>query len=141
MKRSAPLRSKARLRARKPLRRKTWMRREAPRRVARRAHLGAHGAFVRTQPCCSCARPGPNEAAHMTLGRNEKGMGMKVADEQRVALCRVCHKAWDQHAGKFANWSDESRYSLGAIWVATTLARWEARQIEDLLAADEARVA
>lgn len=129
---------------------RTPMVRKLPRRLERRAHLNAHGDFVRTQPCCSCGRvateDAPNAAAHITLSRNQKGMAMKVPDEQRVALCdsdveagtQGCHPQWDQHRGKFDGWTDEQRYEIGMCWVATTLARWEAHQLSALLPKDEA---
>lgn len=140
MKRGKPLERRTRLERNKPLERKTPMRRRAPRRLERRAHLDAHGDFVREQVCCSCGRsalprpPGHEgtwrtgiEAAHITLSRNQKGMAMKVPDEQRVSLCggrNGCHKQWDQRRGKFRGWTDDQRYELGAVWVRTTWLRW-----------------
>lgn len=126
------------------------MKRKPARRLARRAHLNAHGDFVRLQPCCSCGRVATkdalNAAAHITLSRNEKGMGLKVRDEQRVALCPSdpdagtdgCHEQFDRRRGKFDGWTDEQRYALGSIWVHTTLARWEAAKLTAELGAMEA---
>lgn len=93
------------------------MKRRRARRLDQRAHLDAEGAAIRAMPCVCCGRPGPCDAAHITLSRDQKGVGMKVSDRQRVPLRRACHRAWDQHAGKFRGLSDDRRYELGSRWV------------------------
>lgn len=120
----------------KPMER-TRMKRTVARRVAARAAWDPLGRWLRVQPCACCGRlprlPRTREerqrkkwrtgieAAHMTLSRNEKGMGMKVNDGQRVSLCggpRGCHRQWDGHRGRFAGWGDAERYEQAGAWLA-----------------------
>lgn len=69
--------------------------------LRRRAHMRdeehPYFPFVRALPCISCAKPGPSDPAHMTLGANEKGTSLKVPDGQIVPLCRACHGYFDGH--------------------------------------------
>ncbi len=46
-----------------------------------------HLAYVRTQPCCSCKRPGPSDPHHF----GEHPVGEKGSDHMVVALCREEH--------------------------------------------------
>lgn len=121
----APLKRKARLERGKPLRAKRWgIRAKTPKRVARRAELSPRTQYVKAQPCINCGRRGPCDPAHITLSRDEKGMGMKVDDRQIVPLCRRCHRQWDTHSGQFDRWNDVRRYSLGRAWVVNISERW-----------------
>lgn len=82
---------------RSPLRRRTWMRKRAPRRLQRRAADRPYLAFVRQLPCVWCGRRGPSDAAHMPVGA--RGMGFKAPDRNVVPLCRPCHRKFDGHDG------------------------------------------
>ena len=78
-------------------------------------------AFVRKLPCVSCTRwTGPVDASHMTLGPNEKGIGMKVSDYQVVPHCRTCHGEWEERRGRFLWMSKEERWLQAAAWVTET---------------------
>lgn len=46
--------------------------------------------WLRTQPCCSCNHPPPNDAAHVRLG-GRGGMAMKPLWSS-VPLCFTCHR-------------------------------------------------
>ncbi len=118
MARRAPLKRYSALAPGKPMARKP-LKRKSARRLARRAALSPLLAFVRRQDCLCCGRKGPSDPAHMTLSRGEKGVGMKTPDTQAVPLCRAHHRAWDQHTGRFAGWSDDERYALASTWVDT----------------------
>jgi hypothetical protein len=55
-----------------------------------------HLAFVRTQPCCICKKPGPSEAAHIRMNcdaRNKQtGAGEKPHDMWTTPLCAYHHR-------------------------------------------------
>lgn len=101
---------------RTPMARSSMKRRPARRIEAREADR-PFLEFVRTLPCCSCNAPAPSEASHVTLGPNEKGMGMKVPDDQAVPHCRSCHRDWEQRRGRFAGWERDRRWAKAAEWV------------------------
>lgn len=96
------------------------MKRSKPRRLVTRAAVAPYVAFVRKLPCISCGARGPSEASHVATSADQKGTGMKVPDEQVVAHCRTCHRAWDGRSGKFAGFTREQRFELAAVWVRTT---------------------
>jgi hypothetical protein len=85
-------------------------------------------AWVRTLSCIKCAKPGPSDPAHMTLGPNEKGSSLKVDDLQVVPLCRSCHSYWDGVTDGPANpfrepdgsRPKEVRWEQARRWVAAT---------------------
>lgn len=71
----------------------------------------AYLSFVRRQPCISCGKPGPSQAAHVRSGYPEAGwrptgMAEKPDDTRTLPLCRDCHldgpKA--QHKGNERRW-------------------------------------
>lgn len=117
MKTGGFLQRKTPLRARAPMKR-SWMRRKPPRRIAKRLADRPYVRFVKALPCCVCGRPGPSDASHVTLSANQKGIGMKVPDDQVVPKCREHHRDWEQRRGRFAKWSREERWSQAAAWVA-----------------------
>lgn len=47
----------------------------------------AYLAFVRDNPCCACAAPGPSDPHHY----GPRGVGQKTDDYRTVPLCRRCH--------------------------------------------------
>lgn len=94
------------------------MKRRPPRRLSRRAGDTPYRRFVNSLPCCSCGRPSPSEASHVTLSADQKGVGMKVSDAQVVPHCRACHRAWEQRRGRFEGWSRQERWDQAARWVA-----------------------
>jgi hypothetical protein len=100
------------------------MKRALPKRIKRRSALSPYLAMVRSRDCVHCHRSGPSDAAHMTLGANEKGIGMKTPDHQAVPMCRSCHRAWDGHAGgpsnPFRGFTKDERYAVAAEWVRLT---------------------
>jgi hypothetical protein len=113
VKRGAPMLRKT------PLRAKRWgLRPRSPRRLTRRAADAPYLRFVRLLACCSCGRPAPSEASHVTLSANQKGTGMKVSDAQCVPHCRRCHREFEERRGRFAGWSRQERWSQAAAWVA-----------------------
>lgn len=66
-------------------------------------------AYVRQQPCCSCATPGPSDPHHWAPTGRGGGMGLKCDDLRTVPLCRVCHDSWHQHGCLPGRSVDESR--------------------------------
>lgn len=58
--------------------------------------------FVRTLPCTTCGKAGPNHAAHIRMSSAEHGVinpgvGAKPSDRYAVPLCPKCH-LYTQHA-------------------------------------------
>lgn len=107
------------LRRVKPMRR-TWMRKRAPKRLARRAADAPRLNYIRAMSCIACGRHGPCEASHVTTGPNVKGTGMKVSDRSVVPHCggpRGCHAQWEQRRGRFAGWTREERWEQARAWV------------------------
>lgn len=67
----------------------------------------AYLAYVRTLPCTICARPGPNDPAHLRsaarqYGKRSTGMAEKPDDKWVLPLCRTHHE--DQHRNNELNW-------------------------------------
>ena len=97
------------------------MKRKSPRRLTRRAADAPFVKFVRSLACMWCQRPGPSDAAHMTLGPNEKGTSLKVDDRQVVPLCRRDHHNFDGITdgprNPFRGWTKDERYAMAALWV------------------------
>lgn len=67
----------------------------------------AYLAYVRTLPCTVCARPGPNDPAHLRsaalqYGKKHTGMGEKPDDKWVLPLCRTHHTA--QHRENELRW-------------------------------------
>lgn len=105
------------MKRRTPLKRTGWIKRKAPRRLAKRSAFAPVLAFVRGLPCVSCSKSGPSDAAHVVTGRSQRGMGIKCSDAQTVPLCRICHRAFDTHSGQFRGWSREQRYEIANRWL------------------------
>ncbi|MDB6036047.1 MAG: hypothetical protein JWM16_6385 [Verrucomicrobiales bacterium] len=64
-------------------------------------------AYVRTLPCLVCARPGPNDPAHIRsaaplYGKRYTGKGEKPDDKWVLPLCRPHHNA--QHRESELGW-------------------------------------
>ena len=67
----------------------------------------AYLAYVRTLPCVICARPGPNDPAHirsaaLQYGKRSTGMAEKPDDKWTLPLCRTHHE--DQHRNNELDW-------------------------------------
>lgn len=61
----------------------------------------AYLAWIRTQPCLVCRKPGPSDPAHLRsaalrYGKPHTGLGEKPDDRWAVPLCRKHHE--EQHA-------------------------------------------
>lgn len=123
MKRSGALKSYARLRPSKPMRR-TWMRRRSARRIGRETPAEAqHKRLVREMRCCAAAKYagvgrciGGLEAAH--LGRSG-GVGRKHGDwTETTLLCHRHHGDLDQRRGPLGSMPAEER----AAWLDREIA-------------------
>ncbi len=114
------------MKPRKPLQRKTpmrrtWMKRK-PRRASKR-HDSPYRAFVRSLPCCVCHATRNVEASHVSLGPNDKGVGLKSHDRQCVPHCggpRGCHGQWEERRGFCKGWTKDERWERAREWVAAT---------------------
>ncbi len=114
---------------RSPLKRKTpmpratrWGIKPKPRRQTKR-HDSLYRAFVRSLPCCVCHTTRNVEASHVSLGPNDKGVGLKSHDRQCVPHCggpRGCHGQWEERRGFCKGWSKEARWERAREWVAAT---------------------
>lgn len=67
----------------------------------------AYLVYVRTLPCVICARPGPNDPAHirsaaLQYGKRSTGMAEKPDDKWTLPLCRTHHE--DQHRHNELEW-------------------------------------
>jgi hypothetical protein len=127
MKRSAALKSYARLRPGKPMRR-TWMKRKPARRLSReRAYKPyvewLHGAGA---VCIVCGSPRNIQGSHVGIG------GMALRDGSPADMVRMCgpryrrlgcHDQWGGRNGRFAGWSDADRDESSRGW---RLLHWEA---------------
>ncbi len=111
MKRTPPKRSG-------PVKRSKPMKRR-PRRTRAR-HDPQYLARVHELPCVCCGWGANVEVAHMTLGRNQKGIGMKTPDRNAIPMCHLDHVFWDQRREQFKGWSDDLRYAQAALWVRRT---------------------
>ncbi len=64
-------------------------------------------AYLRTLPCLICARPGPNDPAHLRsaalqYGKRQTGMAEKSDDRWALPLCRHHHD--EQHRNNELRW-------------------------------------
>lgn len=113
-----PLHRRAPLRATGRLKRRKDMAARKPKRLSKRTpEASAYMAFVRTLSCIVCGRV-PVDASHVSLGPNDKGIGMKVSDFQVVPHCRKCHQEWEERRGFCRGWSKEMRWATAERWVA-----------------------
>lgn len=67
----------------------------------------AYLAYLRTLPCLICARPGPNDPAHLRsaalqYGKRLTGMAEKSDDRWALPLCRHHHA--EQHRNNELRW-------------------------------------
>lgn len=101
---------------RRPLKRKTWMRRRAPRRLSRAGSDPAYLASVRMLPCAvaSVRCSGPIHAHH-AIHRSQGGK-----DQDAVPLCMVDHKHWHEGTGPFSRWSKMERFAWAVQAIAIT---------------------
>lgn len=88
----------------------------------RTPEASAYMAFVCTLSCIVC-QGGPCDPSHVSLGPNEKGIGMKVSDFQVVPHCRKCHQEWEERRGFCRGWSKEYRWAMAHFWVGVTQAQ------------------
>lgn len=117
-------------RTRKRLQRRKWLRprprpqpekpaaRRRPKKSSARRNV-AYRYFVRTLPCIVCGAT-PVDASHVSLGPDEKGVGLKVDDIQCVPHCRKCHREWEERRGFCWGWSKKQRWERAIEWVAET---------------------
>lgn len=70
---------------------------------------------VRSQPCCSCHRPGRSQAHHFA---GSKGTAIKADDCYTVPLCPECHEL--AHRGR----AQPHHWRVCAV----LLARWAQRE-------------
>ena len=54
---------------------------------------------LKALPCCQCGAS-PVDVAHANWQAFGKGMGKKADDEYTIALCRNCHRAFDEYLDK-----------------------------------------
>jgi len=107
----------------KPLRRKAWMKRRAPRRLDTAQSNPAYLAFVHEQPCC-LAGPrcsGRIEAHH--AGR-KPGLALKAHDDTCVPLCTRHHDELTTRRGVFSGMSREALRALQDEWIGATRSRY-----------------
>ena len=69
----------------------------------------AYLAWVRKQPCTICARPGPNDPAHLRsaarqYGKRLTGMAEKPDDKWVLPLCRTHHMQQHDHGDELRWW-------------------------------------
>lgn len=50
----------------------------------------ARRAWMVSQPCCVCGKPGPSQQHHVRTG----GMGRKSDYTETVPICWECHDGW-----------------------------------------------
>lgn len=119
MRRSAPLKARKPLARRTPLKR-TRMRRKAPRRLRGPKSQPAYLEAVRALPC---AAPGSLGAIlawglldtghagriHAHHAGRRPGVGMKADDSTVIAMCEKHHRAWHDATGVFAGWTKADR--------------------------------
>lgn len=77
-----------------------WM--PKPRRIEDKEHLD----WVRSQPCCMCARPSPSDPHHV------RTRGAGGSDYYSIPLCRRCHTEAHLEISK-----DEYWYELAKLLV------------------------
>jgi len=147
--RRSPLKRKAPIRPRKPrARRKTpaealafpkpQKAKRAKLRAGRVPQNPAYLGWIRTQPCVGLDDWPSNEIdaygvqGHYCFGptdpsheRDHTGWGLKEPDETCVPMCRALHNQWEDHAGRFAGWSNEDRHRFMAEHRITLNARFE----------------
>lgn len=111
---------------RKPLKRKRYMRKRRARRIERQTPMEqAFVHWLHDQPCAlrSWECNGSIQAAHF---RDMTGLGRKERDETCIPLCRKHHEDYDQAKNYFAAWDrgwrklwHQARQSeTRAIWAA-----------------------
>lgn len=116
LRRSAPLRSRSRLPAR----------RATPRRSAR-VRDAAYLAWVHTLTCAASGLnghvcEGPIEADHV----GPRPLGRKSDDADTIALCALAHRQRTDHCGPFRSFSREDMRAFVAESLAITRAAWAA---------------
>ena len=106
---------------RRPLVRKHWMRKKAPKRLKREGSDRAYLAWLHTLPCCYApwCKDGPIEAAHH---RDMTGLGRKEDDSKAIPLCRSHHRQFDGHYGAFLLAEKEQR----KLWFLAKIAQTQA---------------
>lgn len=117
-----PLKRKARLQARKPMKR-TATRRKSPTRKAStesRWRSPTYLAWVRTMACCRCGLPGGD--AHHVIGLHWglSGEGLTAPDNFAMGVCRECHQAIHQ-SPELQRWQPN--------WLRWTIA-WGVREFD-----------
>lgn len=79
------------LERRKRLLSKTPLKRSPMKRRPRRKKPGddpKYLAWIRQQPCATCGKPGPSEAAHF----GPRSIALKPPDRDTLPLCAHCHR-------------------------------------------------
>lgn len=65
--------------------------------------------FVRQQPCTTCGKAAPNQAAHIRMGslaydKRSTGAGERPSDRWSTPLCAKCHLYTQHTMGERAFW-------------------------------------
>lgn len=137
MKRSAPLR------ARKPLRRRAWLRARGNTKYRRRERDTDFMLFVKRQPCVvrelppyAFAGPGHVEAVKRATacgGRVEadhagdRGLGQKADDDTCIPLCSSHHRERTDHTGTFRQLTRDEARAWRTAAIERTQAAWRNR--------------
>lgn len=105
--------------ARKPLRR-TWMRKKAPRRIARETPAEKYyKAWIHGEQCvCGC-----NAVVQQSHLRNMTGASRKENNFMSIAQCLVDHRHFTEATGRFAGMSKLNKFA----WFMGELSRTHAR--------------
>lgn len=110
-----------RAKARKPLSRKTWIRKRRPRRLSRPGSDPAYLDFVRSLPCYLCSTC-DGIHAHHAIHRSQGG-----TDKDAIPLCMRHHQQWHDHNGAFAGLNRFYRFAWSRRAIADTQGRYSER--------------
>jgi hypothetical protein len=75
--------------------------------------------WVRTLPCCRCARPPRSHPHHKTV----PGIARKAHDHDAMPLCPLCHHDFHALCGPFKGWTRDQLRLWQELHVGTTQAR------------------
>jgi hypothetical protein len=113
-------------RPRKPLARKTWMKKRKPRRLSRAGSDPGYLAFVRTLRCYVATdvcrgRVHAHHAVHLSQGG---------VDLDAIPLCQRHHSDWHEARGMFGGLSKLQRFAFSMRAIADTQAAVAASRTE-----------
>ena len=78
-------------------------------------------AFPGQHTCEDTQDWNPIEQSHE---RNMTGLGLKAPDLRSVPMCRSLHGQWEQHRGRFRDWTKDTRRVFMDKWIGATNAVW-----------------